>query len=102
MKGLVWGPTFKIADEQLEKIKQDYLNYHYSIEKEIKGNHQHTIVFNNGDIWQALNFSESHKGRRANVSYIHYSLIEEGIPHVRGMIRNCTYAGPWHGFCLYG
>ena len=26
MKGLVWGPTFKIADEQLEKIKQDYLN----------------------------------------------------------------------------
>lgn len=61
------------------------------------------IVFNNGDIWKAINFSESHKGERANISYVHRSLIEEYYTsHVRGMISNCTYAYPWHGFCLYG
>ena len=103
MKGLVWGPTFEIANEKLNSIKQDYLNCRYTIDKEIDKEHQHMIVFNNGDIWKAINFSESHKGERANISYVHRSIIEEYYTsHVRGMISNCTYAYPWHGFCLYG
>jgi len=27
MKGLVWGPTFEIADKKLNDIKQEYLLY---------------------------------------------------------------------------
>ena len=101
MKGLVWGPTFEIADEKLTQIKEDYIKYRIPIEREIIGKHRHSILFENGDIWKALNFSESHRGERANISYVHHSLEEEA-EHVRGMIRNCTYAGPWHGFCYYG
>ena len=103
MKGLVWGPTFKIANEKLNNIKQDYLNLRYTIDKEIDNKHQHIIVFNNGDIWKAINASESHRGQRANLSYIHRSLLTEDNPdYLPGMIRNCTYAYPWHGYCLYG
>ena len=103
MKGLVWGPTFEIANEKLNSIKQDYLNYRYTIDKEIDSKHQHVIVFNNGDIWKAINASESHRGQRANLSYIHRSLLTEDNPdYLPGMIRNCTYAYPWHGYCLYG
>lgn len=103
MKGLVWGPTFEIANEKLNSIKQDYLNYRYTIDKEIDNKHQHVIVFNNGDIWKAINASESHRGQRANLSYIHRSLLTEDNPdYLPGMIRNCTYAYPWHGYCLYG
>lgn len=103
MKGLVWGPTFEIANEKLNNIKQDYLNLRYTIDKEIDNKHQHIIVFNNGDIWKAINASESHRGQRANLSYIHRSLLTEDNPdYLPGMIRNCTYAYPWHGYCLYG
>lgn len=103
MKGLVWGPTFEIADEKLNSIKQDYLNHKYTIEKEINSKYQHVIVFNNGDIWKAINASESHRGERANLSYVHRSLLTEDNPdYLPGMIRNCTYAYPWHGYCLYG
>lgn len=104
MKGLVWGPTFEIADAKLNDIKQEYLLFNqYSIVKEINGNQRHIIEFNNGDIWKAVNFSESHRGERANISYVHRSLIEEhSSTHINGMIRNCTYAHPWHGFCIYG
>ena len=103
MKGLVWGPTFEIANEKLNNIKQDYLNLRYTIDKEIDNKHQHIIVFNNGDIWKAINASERHRGQRANLSYIHRSLLTEDNPdYLPGMIRNCTYAYPWHGYCLYG
>ena len=103
MKGLVWGPTFEIANEKLNSIKQDYLNYRYTIDKEIDSKYQHVIVFNNGDIWKAINASESHRGQRANLSYIHRSLLTEDSPdYLPGMIRNCTYGYPWHGYCLYG
>ena len=102
MKALVWGPTFEIANEKLNNIKQDYLNYRYTIDKEINSKHQHVIVFNNGDIWKAINASECHRGERANLSYIHRSLLMEDNPdYLPGMIRNCTYAYPWHGYCLY-
>ena len=33
MKALVWGPTFEIANEKLNNIKQDYLNLRYTIDK---------------------------------------------------------------------
>lgn len=103
MKGLVWGPTFEIANEKLNNIKQDYLNFRYTIDKEIDNKHQHIIVFNNGDIWKAINASECHRGERANLSYIHRSLLTEDNPdYLPGMIRNCTYAYPWHGYCYYG
>ena len=103
MKALVWGPTFEIANEKLNNIKQDYLNLRYTIDKEIDNKHQHIIVFNNGDIWKAINASESHRGQKANLSYIHRSLVTEYNPdYLPGMIRNCTYAYPWHGYCLYG
>ena len=103
MKGIVWGPTFEIANEKLNNIKQDYLNLRYTIDKEIDNKHQHIIVFNNGDIWKAINASESHRGQRANLSYIHRSLLTKDNPdYLPGMIRNCTYAQPWHGYCLYG
>ena len=104
MKGLVWGPTFEIADAKLNAIKQDYISFNrHSITREINGNHRHIIEFDNGDIWKAINFSESHRMERANISYVHRSLIEdENSGHIPGMIRNCTYAYPWHGFCLYG
>lgn len=103
MKALVCGPTFEIANEKLNNIKQDYLNLRYTIDKEIDNKHQHIIVFNNGDIWKAINASESHRGQRANLSYIHRSLLTEDNPdYLPGMIRNCTYAYPWHGYCLYG
>jgi len=39
MKALVWGPTFEIANEKLNNIKQDYLNLRYTIDKEIDNKH---------------------------------------------------------------
>ena len=103
MKGLVWGPTFEIANKKLNNIKQDYLKLKYTIDKEIDNKYQHIIIFNNGDIWKAINASESHRGERANLSYVHRSLIEDNPDYLPGiMIRNCTYAYPWHGYCLYG
>ena len=89
MKALVWGPTFEIANEKLNIFAVDSL--------------RKRIVFNNGDIWKAINASESHRGQRANLSYIRRSLLTEDNPdYLPGMIRNCTYAYPWHGYCLYG
>ena len=103
MKGLVWGPTFEIADKKLNDIKQEYLLYQHTIEHEVQSKYRHIIVFDNGDIWKAINANECHKGERANLSYVHRSLISEDNPYyLSGMIRNCTYCGPWHGFCLYG
>lgn len=54
-------------------------------------------------MWKAINASESHRGERANLSYVHRSLLTEDNPdYLPGMIRNCTYAYPWHGYCYYG
>lgn len=103
MKGIVWGPTFEIANEKLNSIKQDYLLYQHTIEYEVQSKYRHIIVFDNGDIWRAINASECHRAERANLSYIHRSLLTKDNPdYLPGMIRNCTYAQPWHGYCLYG
>lgn len=102
MKGAVWGPTFKAADDKLNQIKQDYINYRIPVAKEMKSVQRHIIEFENGDIWKAMNINESHKGEKVSVSYIHHSLMEKEYDLARAMIRNCTMAGPWHGFCIYG
>ena len=102
MKGLIWGPTFKIADKKLNEIKQKYLFYQYTIKQEIQSKYRHIIVFDNGDIWKAINANKCHLGERANISYVHRSLLSEDEPlYIPRVIRNCTYHSLWHGFCIY-
>ena len=70
MKGMVFGNTFKRAEIQLNKIVQDYEEYHIFIEQQRKNNSSLEIIFDNGDIWRARGISENIHGTRCNVAYI--------------------------------
>ena len=68
MRGLVFGATKISAEQRMEQLIQDYKKY-WNIEPEKirKCRNEFSVVFKNGDYWQALRFSENQRGRRANV-----------------------------------
>ena len=103
IKGVIWCLKTEDGKAQLRRMIESYKYWGVNVEKECWYSMSPMVFFDNGDIWKAINASESHRGQRANLSYIHRSLLTEDNPdYLPGMIRNCTYAYPWHGYCLYG
>lgn len=68
MRGLIFGKTLESAEYRMEKLIQDYELYWSIVPEKIrKCRNEFSVVFKNGDYWQAVRFSENQRGRRANV-----------------------------------
>ena len=93
MKGIVWGNTFEIASEKLDKIEKNYKLYRTAnLIRKIKTKNQHILEFDNGDYWKAVSARESARGSRCNISYVDSTIPLEFIETV---IEPCTSAGPY-------
>ena len=99
MKGIVFGLTFERASKELESIKANYAMCKIPIVKEIKGNHRHQIVYENGDIWTARSASDSARGHRANVVYIDHAIEDPDMIH---MAHHCLCCFPWSAYRYFG
>ena len=71
MRGLIFGATKIRAEQRMEKLIQDYKNY-WNIEPEKirKSSNEYSVIFTNGDYWQAYKLHDSCRGRKANVILI--------------------------------
>ena len=99
MKGIVWGHTFQTAKEQLKKIQEHYELYHIPATRIKNSLHEYWIEFSNGDIWRAINATESARGNKVNISYIDRKIDPIFIDVI---IRHCTVAPPYQAFRYYG
>lgn len=92
MKGLIFGATLKSAHTRLEKLIQDYKNY-WNIEPEKirKSSNEYSVVFTNGDYWQATCLSDHSRGRRANVILIDKNVSIKDIMIAERCLVNKPY-----------
>ena len=100
MRGIVWGKTIERSREKLEKIVDDYIKMGHKILEKRATKHHTTILFDNGDYWQAIRATESSGlGRRCNISYIDHELTKY-ITTIE-QIKACTTTMPYHGFTYF-
>ncbi len=99
MKGIVWGSTLERAKEQLERIKERYLENHYTIDTYRNGRNDMLIIFNNGDYWRACKAHEASRAYRNNIGYIDVLIPKAIIEEV--LIPTLTL-GPYNAFQYFG
>jgi hypothetical protein len=100
MKGIVWGLTFERANEKLTEIVEKYLQMEYHIIEKTVAKNQVSVVFNNGDSWQAVAARQHDKRERCNISYIDKQL-EKYVSDVFIIIKQCTTAMPFNGVTYF-
>lgn len=78
MTGIIYGKTFERAENKLQKLVSDYGLYkNIEIKTQAHTRDRWAIEFSNGDIWQALRYTENATcGRRANIVYIDHKLAD--------------------------
>jgi hypothetical protein len=100
MIGIVWGKTIERSQEKLEKIVYDYTIMGHKILEKRATKHHITILFDNGDYWQAIRATESSAlGQRCNISYVDHELKE--YVTIIEQIKACTRAMPYNGFAYF-
>ena len=99
MKGIVWGKTLDRANEKLAEIVEKYLKMRYKIIEQRNTNHHTSILFDNGDYWQAIQAVDNSRGQRCNVSYIDHRL--EKYIDIISIIEHCTTAMPYNGIIYF-
>lgn len=100
MKGIVWGLTFERANEKLTEITERYLQMEYHIIEKTVAKNRISVVFNNGDYWQAVAARTHDKKERCNISYIDKQL-EKYVSDVSIIIKHCTTAMPFNGVTYF-
>ena len=70
MKGNVYGSTIEIANQELEKIIEDYKSMGYLVTRYVKRSNGSFVEFNNADFWQAVRAGDGQRANRCNVAYI--------------------------------
>lgn len=98
MRGLIFGATTIRAYERLERLIQDYKDYwKIKPEKIRKNSNEYSVVFENGDVWQACGMHEGCRGRRANVV-----LIDEQVKcEYDAIAQHCATALPYSAIRYY-
>jgi hypothetical protein len=78
MTGIIYGKTFERAENKLKKLVSDYGLYkNVGIKIQEHTRDRWAIELSNGDIWQALRYTEATTcGRRANIVYIDHELAD--------------------------
>lgn len=99
MKGIVWGSTLERAKEQLERIKERYLENHYTIDTYRNNKNDMLIIFSNGDYWMAKGVNESCRAYRNNIGYID-ALIPKAI--IEEVLIPTLTLGPYNAFQYFG
>ena len=80
MRGLIFGATKISAEQRMEKLIQDYKNYwNIEPEKVRKSSNEYSVIFTNGDYWQAYKMHENCRGRKANVILIDKEIVYTDI-----------------------
>ena len=82
---------------RMEKLIQDYKHY-WNIEPEriCKSSNEYSVVFQNGDYWNACRFSESQRGRKANII-----LVDKEIDNGDYIIQACLINKPYGSISYY-
>ena len=91
MTGIIWGRTQERANEELEKVKDQYLA-HGKVFSYIKKDGFGT---QDGDCWRAVKANDSARGYLCNISYID-KIISEDI--IKMIIIPATKGYPYQGF----
>ena len=99
MKGIVWGSTVERARNQLEIIKNRYLEQGYKINTYRNNINTLEITFDNGDCWMAKGVNESCRAYRNNIGYIDVLIPKAIIEEV--LIPTLTL-GPYNAFQYFG
>ena len=96
MRGLIFGATKIRAEQRMETLIQNYKNY-WNIEPEKirKSLNEYSVVFTNGDYWQACVMHEGCRGRKANVI-----LIDKEIDNIY-IAEACLINKPYGSISYY-
>lgn len=93
MRGIIFGLTHERAYRRMDKLIQDYKDYwHIEPEKVSRTSNEYSVVFVNGDYWQACKLHDGCRGKRANVVYIDNEIdtdLEFNVAH------HCATALPY-------
>ena len=98
MIGIVWGATRIRANEKLKTIIEYYERKGIKPIQIKKASGELSVVFENGEQWQACNVIECKRGLSCNVSLIDKNIDEESKMHI---IFPCTKSFPWTAIGYY-
>lgn len=98
MTCIVWGTTKAKANEKLETIIEYYKHKGIKPIQIKKTSGELSVIFENGEQWQAFNANESRRGLSCNVSLIDKEINEE---IKRCIIFPCTKSFPWTAIGYY-
>ena len=99
MIGSLWGTNCFDAENKLKEIIIKYLNSNINISLEQYSSNNYSIIFSNGDRWEAIKCTENARGKKCNISYIQNSISNLSIETI---IRPCTIANPFQAFNYFG
>lgn len=91
MTGIIWGKTQERANEELERVRDQYLAYG----KVLSYIRKDGFETQDGDCWKAVKANDSARGYLCNISYID-KIIPEDI--IKTKIIPTTRSYPYQGF----
>lgn len=91
MTGIIWGRTQGRANEELERVRDQYLAYG----KVLSYIRKDGFGTQDGDCWKAVKANDSARGYLCNISYIDKTIPEDII---KTKIIPTTRSYPYQGF----
>lgn len=93
MTGLVFANNYKVAEEQLIKIKEQYDCECIFVDNKFNC---YKIIMANGDIWTARVLADDCQGLRANIVYVDYRCVTDAFSHNVDLIKEIATKPPYN------
>lgn len=93
MTGLVLANNYKVAEEQLVKIKQRYDCECVFVENKFNC---YKVIMANGDVWTARVLAEDCQGLRANVVYVDYKYVTDAFSRNVDLVKAIATKPPYN------
>ena len=98
MKGIIYGKTFKSAEQKMSDVLDEYERAKIPVATLQHSHCQETVIFENGDYWLAIGASDNCRGKACNIAYIDKDIDSNIISYV---IMPTIKAAPFQGWKFY-
>lgn len=93
MTGLVLANNYKVAEEQLIKIKEQYDCECIFVENKCNC---YKIIMANGDIWTARVLADDCRGIRANIVYVEHKCVIDAFSRNVDLVKTIATKPPYN------
>ena len=97
MRGIIFYKNQENGRRQFQQIIENYKQLTIKTIRIITSNNYDEAVFDNGDIWKAVNFGNS-RGQRCNIAYVEWTITKEEISTV---IEPMATLKPYHAIHIF-